>query len=160
VRTVFSKRLQSEFTQKEVAEAVFDSGEVLEVDLERFEITWRTAEGEMRTRPFEAFSSGERAFAYTRARMEAIANVPSEHRVIVLDEFGAFLASDRLDSLIRYIQDAVIGPVATQVVLVLPLSDLSRQGSEQVASTRQRARAAALALQHYFAENAMLPLSK
>ena len=155
VRSVFSKRLRSEFSQKEVAEAVFDSGEVLEVDLSRLEITWRTAEGELLTRPFEAFSSGERAFAYTRARMEAIGNVPAAQRVIMLDEFGAFLASDRLDALIRYIQDAVIGSVAAQVVLVLPLSsDFSERISELPPSSRSRARAEALGRQHYFAERA------
>lgn len=156
VRAVFSNRLRNEFAQKEVAQAVFDSGEILDVNLARFEVTWRTPEGELRTRPFEAFSSGERAFAYTRARMETIAHVPAMYRVIVLDEFGAFLARDRLDTLIRYIQDAVVGPVAAQVVLVLPLS-ADFVDREQAASPRARERAESLTRRQYFAERAMLP---
>ena len=93
------------------------------VDLSSRQVTWREASGE-RSRPLEAFSSGEQAFAYTRARLALLDEEASvaANRLIVLDEFGAFIAHDRLQGLLAYLRDRAVDHEHEQVLVVLPLS--------------------------------------
>lgn len=95
----------------------------VEVDLHNAEVKW-TEGGLDRARPLEAFSSGEQAFAYTRARLAILDE--EEHRpanrLIVLDEFGAFIAHDRLAGLLAHLQDRAVDHPYDQVIVVLPLS--------------------------------------
>lgn len=93
------------------------------VDLEAREVLW--TEGELiRSRPLEAFSSGEQAFAYTRARLGLLDDEdnPPQNRLVVLDEFGAFIAHDRLQQLFDVLEDRIPQHPTDQVVVILPLA--------------------------------------
>jgi hypothetical protein len=122
VRRVMARRLEADLDRPEIRRALFGGGSLEEIDLIDLKVTWRDPEDNLQVRPFEAFSSGERAFAYTRARIESVANVAAHHKVVALDEFGAFLARDRLESLMEFLRNSVIGKLAEQVLLVLPLT--------------------------------------
>jgi hypothetical protein len=122
VLTVMARRLERDFNQIEIREALFSGGVIDRIDLSRLEVTWREADGRLQVKPFEAFSSGEQAFAYTRARIESVANIAAERKIVALDEFGAFLARDRLERLLDFLRTNVVGRLADQVILVLPLA--------------------------------------
>lgn len=98
------------------------TGEVA-VDVSARTVVW--TEGSVtRTRPLDAFSSGEQAFAYTRARIGVLderTHRPT-NRLIVLDEFGAFISHDRMSQLLGYLRDRVAENPHDQVLVVLPLS--------------------------------------
>jgi len=110
-----------EFSGREILDAIFDRGEFGRLDLEAMAVSWKTAEGELRTRPLAAFSSGERAFAYTRTRLQAIEQ-RAKNTVVALDEFGAYLARDRLRQLVEFLEKDILGAIADEVMIVLPLS--------------------------------------
>ncbi len=114
----------------------------IQVDLVRRQVTWHEASG-TRSRPLEAFSSGEQAFAYTRARLAVLDETASQpiNRLIVLDEFGAFIAHDRLQVLLAYLTDWAKEHVNDQVLIVLPLSrDYATMAKSTVASEAVRFR--------------------
>ena len=114
----------------------------IQVDLVRRQVTWQEALG-TRSRPLEAFSSGEQAFAYTRARLAVLDETASQpiNRLIVLDEFGAFIAHDRLQVLLAYLKDWAKEHVNDQVLIVLPLSrDYATMAKSTVASEAARFR--------------------
>jgi hypothetical protein len=117
---------QSKFTEQlaapEIREALFEGGTNLRLDLVTMTTTWVTSTGERRTRPLEAFSSGERAFAYTRVQLEAMRGVAAHNRVAFLDEFGAYVARDRLEELMSFIRRRALRDLADQVVVILPAS--------------------------------------
>jgi hypothetical protein len=117
-----SERLREEFGQEEIQSALFDGGQLQAIDLGTLEARWVTIDGEVRSRPLEAFSSGEQVFAYTRARIQAIEAIKVKNKVVALDEFGAFLERDRLERLARFLRDAVGGSIAEQVIIVVPLA--------------------------------------
>lgn len=97
-------------------------GEIV-VDLQVREVLWE--EGEiLRSRPLEAFSSGEQAFAYTRARLGLLDDEdnPPQNRLLVLDEFGAFIAHDRLQQVFDVLEDRIPHHPTDQVVVILPLA--------------------------------------
>jgi exonuclease VII small subunit len=104
---------------------LFDGADHLSVDLERARISWRTKDDDRpRVRPLEAFSSGEQVFAYTRARLDLLRTdaSPATHKLVVLDEFGAFVARDRFGQLLEFVRDQALGVVADQVLVMLPLA--------------------------------------
>jgi hypothetical protein len=112
------------FSHKEVSEALFPRGHDIEVDIEGMAVSW-TADGEPMTRPMAAFSSGEQALAYTRARMATLDSAATEsaNRLIALDEFGAFIAADSMRRLSTYLLDRSGQFPHDQVVVVLPLRE-------------------------------------
>ncbi|MCY3923455.1 MAG: hypothetical protein OXG27_13835 [Chloroflexi bacterium] len=113
-------------------------GEIV-VDLEAREVLW--AEGEIiRSRPLEAFSSGEQAFAYTRARLGLLDDEdnPPQNRLVVLDEFGAFIAHDRLQQLFDVLEDRIPQHPTDQVVVILPLARDYEQLEKTALKTEQR----------------------
>lgn len=155
VRGVFAKRLRTELDQSEIRNALFDGGVLESIDLERLEATWRLSDGEVRSRPLEAFSSGEQAFAYTRAMIERVGDVEASRKLVILDEFGAFIARDRLERLALYLSDRIINYVADQVVIILPLAvDYAKQVNLTTGPLRERIDARATAVQRdgYFTE--------
>lgn len=93
------------------------------VDLHTAEVRWREGTAE-RSRPLEAFSSGEQAFAYTRARLAILDEQehPPANRLIVLDEFGAFIAHDRLTGLLAHLRERAGEHPNDQVLVILPLA--------------------------------------
>lgn len=106
-------------------EELFEGAAEVDYDLDARSVVWRSKEGRRRRRPLEAFSSGEQVFAYTRAKLESLRPIAesSEHFLIFLDEFGAFVARDRFGQLMHYVQTDVIGTIADQVIVMLPTSD-------------------------------------
>jgi DNA repair exonuclease SbcCD ATPase subunit len=152
---LYEAEFTSRFRAREIADALFDGAESVSLDLKSLSVSWTMSDGAGRNRPLEAFSSGERAFAYTLARLESLASEPTHNRVIALDEFGAFVARDRLDRLVRFLHNRILGTVAQQVLIILPLT---QDYAGQIASTTGEwhevvaRRAAAVAEQGYFAE--------
>ena len=75
------------------------------------------------TRPMTAFSSGQQALAYTRARMAPLDSdaASSANRLIALDEFGAYIAADGMRRLSTYLLDRHETFPRDQIVVVLPL---------------------------------------
>ncbi len=149
-------RLRAEFDQEEIRNALFDGGELTYIDLGRLEAKWRV-DGEERSRPFEAFSSGEQVFAYTRARIERAKEIEATHKIIALDEFGAFLARDRLERLARYLRDSVVGAIADQVLIVIPMAaNYETQAAESRGPLQKRfqSRAEQIEQRGYFVDDA------
>lgn len=95
----------------------------IQVDLADAQVLWKEATG-AKARPLEAFSSGEQAFAYTRARLGQLdeQNPRPANRLIVLDEFGAFMAHDRFGALLTYLRERAEAHPEDQVLVVLPLN--------------------------------------
>jgi hypothetical protein len=121
VRRHYQGVLGKEFSGKDIVEAIFDGGEFGTLDLKGMTVSWRTRDGEARTRPLAAFSSGERAFAYTRTRLQVTADNRARNTLVALDEFGAFIARDRLAQLVKFLEHDVLNTIADEVVIVLPL---------------------------------------
>jgi hypothetical protein len=121
VRRLYQERLLERFDQPELVAALFDNGRLTQIDLDAAEIVWRTAAGEPRVRPFEAFSSGERAFAYVQAQLAALSASPARNKVVAIDEFGAFLSTDRLLRLQGAVSRRLAEGTVDQAIVVLPL---------------------------------------
>ncbi len=112
------------FATPELRSELFDQTEDVALDLDKLTLQWKTADGELRRRPLEAFSSGEQAFTYTLAKLESLvaAQPVSTYVFLALDEFGAFVARDRLDQLLASLRQRALGRIADQIVVILPLS--------------------------------------
>lgn len=128
IRRHYEARLLEQFDQPELLKALFDDGALTRVDLAAREVRWNTQGGEPRVRPFQAFSSGERAFAYVQARLAAASELTALNRVVAIDEFGAFLSRDRLIRLQEAVQRQVHDGVVDQAIIVLPLSQAAAEG--------------------------------
>jgi archaellum component FlaC len=116
----FSRWLNDARIRREILPAT--TSEVV-VDARERNVIWREG-GQLRSRPLEAFSSGQQAFAYTRARLAVIDDElhRSLNRLIVLDEFGAFIAHDLLSGLLSYLVERTGKYTGDQVLVILPLS--------------------------------------
>ncbi|MFL6139644.1 MAG: hypothetical protein ACJ74O_17845 [Frankiaceae bacterium] len=121
VRQYYEQLFSAQLSGDEIRHALFDSGSDINLDLTAMTTTWTTPTGERRTRPLEAFSSGERAFAYTRVRLESLGNDRAINQVVFLDEFGAYVAADRIADLLAFLRKRVLGRLVDQVVMILPL---------------------------------------
>lgn len=135
----------------EVRQALFESASRIEFDLEQRLVTWYQSEGGVRARPLEAFSSGEKAFAYTLARLEGLGEAAGE-RLVALDEFGAFVDRDHLSQLFAVIDKRVIGRMASQIVIILPLRS---EPNAESPDPSERQRANELRERGYFATPAL-----
>lgn len=112
------------FTTEEIRSALLPEAESdIVVDVREREVKWKI-NATARSKPLDAFSSGEQAFAYTRAQLEVLDHESSQalNRLIVLDEFGAFIAHDRLLHLLGYLKDRVEEHPDDQVLVILPVS--------------------------------------
>jgi hypothetical protein len=111
-------------SDEDIQLALFGDGRFEALDLLRGEVSWADRAGDLHLRPLEAFSSGELAFAFVLVSILQGTNYTAEHRVLVLDEFGAFIESDRLQRLTRFLRERVLkSELAKQVVIVLPLRE-------------------------------------
>jgi hypothetical protein len=154
VRRHYEDVLGKEFSGEDIVEAIFDSGAFGGLDLKAMTVNWRTRDGEPRTRPLAAFSSGERAFAYTRTRLQVASDNPAKNTLVALDEFGAFIARDRLAQLVAFLEHDVLGVIADEVVIVLPLlRDYERELDQTTGALHDEvaARVADLRARGYFA---------
>lgn len=144
-----------DFADEHVTEALFDNGTVESLDLRDQTVTWQTRAGERRTRPLSAFSSGEQALGFIRARLRQLTSADAENRLIFLDEFGAFVSADRRKPLAELLADDALNPLSAQIIVVLPLqvdytSELPQTRGEL--RTRYAARVQDIEKQGYFAE--------
>lgn len=118
-----------------------DATTVLGVDLRRnrLDVRYTNALGEHVAKPLETFSRGEQAFAYTQARLEALdaATARPQNRLVVLDEFGAFVARDRLARLIGLLSERAREHEEDQILLILPASSDYRAQAEVAVGPEQ-----------------------
>ncbi|WP_166876326.1 hypothetical protein [Salinibacterium sp. ZJ450] len=113
------------FSQAEVSELLMGTGATdVHVDLIAASLNWTRQSGESDSRPLEAFSSGQQAFAYTRARLGLIDSRPAKplNRLVCLDEFGAFMAEDIRDSLYTDLQVRSASNPLDHYLLILPVA--------------------------------------
>lgn len=132
----FSEWFNSDKVRKELLPEADDQ---ISVNVREREVRWRE-NGHDRSRPLEAFSSGEQAFAYTRARLAVLDQdvVKTPNRLLVLDEFGAFIAHDRLSGLLSYLQGRVKEHPDDQVLVILPLShDYASEASNSIGNAKE-----------------------
>ena len=92
------------------------------IDLHSRLVKWQDAEAQHRTKPIEALSSGERAFAFTQARLALLQRSvgSTANRLIALDEFGAFVARNRVRQLADYLDGWRSTHASDQFLLILP----------------------------------------
>lgn len=97
-----------------------DSSDV-SVDLANRQVSWKTQD-ERRTKPIEGLSSGQRAFAFTQARLAVLQQQAGTvaNRLIALDEFGAFVSSNRIRDLAEYLQRWRDKHPSDQILVILP----------------------------------------
>ncbi|MBB6015960.1 hypothetical protein ACFP9V_11585 [Deinococcus radiopugnans] len=117
--TEFSKNFENQSIRK----ALFDNGTFKRLDLENLTIIYDDVNKARFAKPLAAFSSGERAFAYTLSSLETLKFDNVENRIIVLDEFGAFIEYDRYQELAKFLQEKIVDKIATQVIIILPISE-------------------------------------
>lgn len=110
-----------DFADEHVTEALFNDGAVESLDLRDNTVTWHTSAGERRTRPLSAFSSGEQALGFIRARLRQLTASEADNRLIFLDEFGAFVSADRRKPLAELLADDSLHALSSQIIVVLPL---------------------------------------
>jgi hypothetical protein len=116
-------------SRDEMQHALFNGGSFDSLDLLSGEVAWKSASGDLRRRPLEAFSSGESAFAYVLASAISKTNPQARNRLLVLDEFGAFIEAGKMQDLIAFLsRDVLDAGRADQVVVILPLRDVAQAG--------------------------------
>jgi hypothetical protein len=120
LRRVLGEELRVFLDTPAIRTALFDGDQVTHVDPVEGELTVQGADGPI-TRPFQSFSTGEQAFAFTQARIRELEPPAQPNRLLVLDEFGAFVAADRLPLLIDFLADEALGAICDQVLVILPL---------------------------------------
>ena len=104
-----------------IQNALFDNGTFTRLDLQQQVVIWKNADDDICRRPLEAFSSGERAFAYVLGSILQQRQVKSQNHLLVLDEFGAFIEADRIERLERFLYDEVLlSGTANAVAIILP----------------------------------------
>jgi hypothetical protein len=98
-----------------------ERAEKVSIDLRTRLVSWE-ANGSQHTKPIEALSSGERAFAFTQAKLALLQQGPqsSQNRLIALDEFGAFVSSNRIRQLATYLQRWRDSHPSDQILIILP----------------------------------------
>jgi hypothetical protein len=131
VHAWMSGKAQEWFNHKEVRSTLFDSAESVFIDLKSMEARWDLS-GEERVRSLQAFSSGQQAFAYTRARLSLLDQDPhvTRNRLIALDEFGALIAANGMRTLAAYLRERRVAAPQDQIAVVLPLTERLGIGDE------------------------------
>jgi len=111
------------FSEPTVSEALLgQNAQAIEVDLDDKLVAWVDGNEEARTKPLEALSSGEQAFAFTQARLALLTQTTdlSSNRLIALDEFGAFVSANRIRQLGEYLHHWQNDHTGDQILLILP----------------------------------------
>lgn len=149
------------FEQIDVRNALLgENASAIQVALENMTIQW-TAGGELHSQPLQSLSSGQQAFAFTQAKLSLLQRsvTASRHRLLALDEFGAFVSQDRLRDLENLLFDWHDAHPNDQILLVLPaIQDYARLARNSVGAdkTRYSRLADQLTHQRFFTE----PLSR
>jgi chromosome segregation ATPase len=151
VRQWLANQAMRWFDDEIMRQALFDNGEDIRIDPVSLVVSW-VADGRPFTRPLEMFSSGQQAFAFTRARAAQLERDvdQAENRLIALDEFGAFLDAERFSSLSEYLVQRQTRMPDDHIVVILPTS--VRTQAVTARGTSQSKRDRELAERGYFAE--------
>lgn len=157
VKVVVEEEALRELSAQPIVDALFDGGILTRVSLDEGEstITWQTPEGESRTRPMSAFSSGQQALGFMRARLQQVADDAHENRLVFLDEFGAFVSAEQRRPLADLLTSSELQALTDQVIVVLPLqADYGRELDETTGELhlQYERRARAVQTQGYFTE--------
>jgi hypothetical protein len=97
-------------------------GEVI-VDLEGRRVLGHHEDGSPISKPLEGFSSGEQAFAFTQAQLALLDHRSSgaaAQRLVILDEFGAFIAAKGRQQLAAQLRHWSETHPSDQIVVILP----------------------------------------
>jgi hypothetical protein len=124
MRTWLERHAANWFADETVRDFVLPDaeGDVV-VDLEGRRVLGRHADGSPISKPLEGFSSGEQAFAFTQAQLALLDHRPgrrSVQRLVILDEFGAFIASEGRQQLARQLRNWAEAHPLDRLVLILP----------------------------------------
>jgi DNA repair exonuclease SbcCD ATPase subunit len=151
VRQWLANQAMRWFDDEIMRQALFDNGDDIQIDPVSLVVSW-VADGRPFTRPLEMFSSGQQAFAFTRARAAQLERDvdQAENRLIALDEFGAFLDAERFSSLSEYLVQRQTRMPDDHIVVILPCS--VRAQAVAARGTGQSKRDRELAERGYFAE--------
>jgi hypothetical protein len=120
VAEVLGEELRVSLDRPAIRRALFDDAAIVGVDPVAGELTLEGPDGRS-TRPFESYSTGEQAFAFTQARIRELVPPTAPNRLLVLDEFGAFVSVDRLPMLTEFLTQETLGAICDQVLVILPL---------------------------------------
>lgn len=121
LRALLGKELREAFDRPAIRNYLFDGADIVEVDAFREELVLEDADGARATRAFDTFSTGEQAFAFTQARVLELELSNRPNRLLILDEFGAFVAADRMPELADFLGSEDVAPIADQVLVILPM---------------------------------------
>lgn len=111
----------------------------IEVDLRTRQVSW-SADGKSRTQSLEAFSSGQQAFGFLKARLELTSPEvkAASNRLVALDEFGAFISGERQRELRTWLAKWSAEESGLQLLLILPARDFQElaQRASGIEATR------------------------
>ncbi|MEU7935736.1 hypothetical protein [Microbispora bryophytorum] len=154
VRLWLGEEVRRWFDNDNVKQALFESGSSIFLDPLTMIVSWKNGDGLDQRRPLAAFSSGQQALAFTRARMAQLDREPprASNRLIALDEFGSVIDRDAMAYLAKYLTERSVGKPSEQVVVILPLREGTLDHSRKEAPERVKS----LELRGYFAEPLLL----
>lgn len=140
-----SARFAEYFAQPSLRQALLPPGATdLRVDLKNALLSW-SVDGQQAHKPLDAFSSGQQAYLYTRARLALLDETAEpKNRLLCLDEFGAFMDDERRQDLFDYLLDRGETHPTDSVLLILPVRQ-DYAASADVALGKERERLLALA---------------
>ncbi len=93
------------------------------VDLLTRRVLGHRGDGSPIAKPLEGFSSGEQAFAFTQAQLALLDHQQAQHakqRLVVLDEFGAFIADRGRRQLAAQLRQWAQAHPHDQIMVILP----------------------------------------
>lgn len=122
LRELYNGYFVSVYQQPEFLKYIFrDFESVVRFDMGANDVILRSKGGEEIIRPLGAFSSGEKAFAFSLAMITLTSRQKSANRILVLDEFSALLDYERADVLRRHLRRNVTEQqIADKVIVILP----------------------------------------
>jgi hypothetical protein len=133
------EQLRADLDTPAIRTVMFDDQPLLELDLDERVLRWMDAGGEHQERPLAAFSTGEQAFAFTQARIRELEPPAAPDRLLVLDEFGAYVSADRMRHLAEFLYEGDVQAVASHVLVILPLqTNYAAELSETRGDLRKR----------------------
>lgn len=133
------EQLRADLDTPAIRQVLFDDRPLRELDLRARVLRWTDADGDRRERPLDAFSTGEQAFAFTQARIRELEPPAERDRLLVLDEFGAYVSADRMRHLAEFLQEDEVRAIASQVLVILPLQvNYANELGETRGQLRQR----------------------
>jgi hypothetical protein len=130
----------AQLSQPGVVDAFLGEGASdVSVDLRERQVSW-TVGGRHRTQSLEAFSSGEQAFGFLKARLELTSpdTRAAHNRLVALDEFGAFISGERQRDLRKWLSQWSAAEPTLQLLLILPARDFQDLAERAVGEERDR----------------------